>query len=139
MNRPIALGAGSRNLLNPMAARTRLRTRDPGVAGRKHYVGQALFPPGPMSGRARPLTPIETTPTAAHARKRPVNLTLNEDLVAQARSVTANLSAVLEALLANFLAREKQKRADVIESAKQTCAMWNRVCEKYGAQPDIRD
>ena len=88
-------------------------------------------------GRARP--PIETTPTAAHARKRPVNLTLNEDLVAQARSVTANLSAVLEALLANFLAREKQKRADVIESAKQTCAMWNRVCEKYGAQPDIRD
>lgn len=70
------------------------------------------------------------------ARKRAVNLTLNEDLVAQARSVTANLSSVVEALLADFLAREKQKRSDAIETAKQTCAMWNRVYEKYGSPAD---
>jgi antitoxin CcdA len=70
------------------------------------------------------------------ARKRAVNLTLNEDLVAQARSVTANLSSVVEALLADFLAREKQKRSDAIETAKQTCAMWNRVYEKHGSPAD---
>ena len=70
------------------------------------------------------------------ARKRAVNLTLNEDLVTQARSVTANLSSVVEALLADFLAREKQKRVDAIESAKQTCTMWNRVYEKHGSPAD---
>jgi post-segregation antitoxin (ccd killing protein) len=70
------------------------------------------------------------------ARKRAVNLTLNEDLVAQARSVTPNLSAVVEALLADFLAREKQKRADAIEAAKETCATWNRVYEQYGSPAD---
>jgi Post-segregation antitoxin CcdA len=35
----------------------------------------------------------------AGARKRPVNLTLNEDLVSQAKSMTDNLSGVVEALL----------------------------------------
>lgn len=70
------------------------------------------------------------------ARKRPVNLTLNEDLVARARSVTDNLSSVVEALLADFLAREKRKHADAIEGAKQTCTMWNRAYEKYGSPAD---
>jgi len=70
------------------------------------------------------------------ARKRAVNLTLNEDLVAQARSVTANLSSVVEALLGDFLVREKQKRADAIETARQTCTLWNRVYEKYGSPAD---
>jgi len=72
----------------------------------------------------------------AGARKRAVNLTLNEDLVAQARGVTDNLSAVVEALLADFLAREKQKRADTIEAAKQSCATWNRIYEEYGSPAD---
>jgi antitoxin CcdA len=40
------------------------------------------------------------------ARKRPVNMTLNEDLVAQARSMTNNLSEVIERLLADFLVTE---------------------------------
>ncbi len=39
------------------------------------------------------------------ARKRPVNLTLNEDLVSQAKKLTANLSGVVESLLAEFVAR----------------------------------
>jgi len=40
------------------------------------------------------------------ARKRPVNLTLNEDLVTQAKSMTNNLSSVVESLLAEFVAQE---------------------------------
>jgi antitoxin CcdA len=37
------------------------------------------------------------------ARKRPVNLTLNEDLVSQAKSMTDNLSGVVESLLSEFV------------------------------------
>jgi antitoxin CcdA len=37
---------------------------------------------------------METTP--ASGRKRPVNLTLNEALVAQAKTYTNNLSAAME-------------------------------------------
>jgi len=70
------------------------------------------------------------------ARKRAVNLTLNEDLVARARSVTTNLSSVVESLLAGFLAQERQKRAGAIEAAKETCAMWNRFYEKHGSPAD---
>ena len=36
------------------------------------------------------------------SRKRPVNLTLNEALVAQAKAYTSNLSATMEALLADL-------------------------------------
>jgi antitoxin CcdA len=35
------------------------------------------------------------------ARKRPVNLTLNEDLVQQAKGMTNNLSGVVESLLSD--------------------------------------
>ena len=41
------------------------------------------------------------------ARKRPVNLTLNEDLIVQARVLTDNLSRVVESLLADYVERER--------------------------------
>jgi antitoxin CcdA len=44
------------------------------------------------------------------ARKRAVNLTLNEDLVAQARDVTDNLSGVVEQPLADYVAQHGQVR-----------------------------
>ena len=37
------------------------------------------------------------------ARKRAVNLTLNEDLVSQAKGMTGNLSGVVEQLLADYV------------------------------------
>lgn len=70
------------------------------------------------------------------ARKRPVNLTLNEDLVTQARRVTDNLSGVVESLLADFLAREKQQRADEVRALKETIATWNSFAEKHGSFAD---
>ena len=39
------------------------------------------------------------------ARKRPVNLTLNEDLVNRAKGIADNLSGVVESLLADYVAR----------------------------------
>lgn len=70
------------------------------------------------------------------ARKRPVNLTLNEDLVAKARGVTDNLSAVVEALLAEYLAQEKQRRAAEAAALRETVALWNRFAERAGSFAD---
>ena len=47
-----------------------------------------------------------------NARKRSVNLSMNENLVHRARSYTKNLSATLETLLGEFLERETQRRRD---------------------------
>lgn len=70
------------------------------------------------------------------ARKRPVNLTLNEDLVAQARGVTDNLSGVVESLLADFLSREKQRRTADAKAVRETIATWNSFAEKHGSFAD---
>ncbi len=70
------------------------------------------------------------------ARKRPVNLTLNEDLVAQARAVTDNLSAVVETLLAGYLAEEKQRRAAEVDAVRETIVVWNRFVQRAGSFAD---
>ncbi len=70
------------------------------------------------------------------ARKRPVNLTLNEDLVVRARKVTDNLSAVVESLLADFLESETQRRAAQADLIEATVATWNRFAETHGAFAD---
>ena len=51
-------------------------------------------------------------PSIAPVRKRPVNLTLNEALVDQARAYTSNLSATMESLLADFVAQQQQAAED---------------------------
>jgi antitoxin CcdA len=70
------------------------------------------------------------------ANKRPVNLTLNEDLVAQARAITDNLSAVVEALLADYIAVEQQRRAAEADVVRETVATWNRFADEHGSFAD---
>ncbi|MFT3907314.1 MAG: type II toxin-antitoxin system CcdA family antitoxin [Steroidobacteraceae bacterium] len=70
------------------------------------------------------------------AGKRPVNLTLNEDLVKQARSLTPNLSAVVETLLADYVVRERHEqlqRARVLERAVDS---WNQFNAASGSIAD---
>ena len=71
-----------------------------------------------------------------NARKRAVNLTLNEDLVAQARNITGNLSGVIEVLLAGFVAEEKQRRASEARLVEATVGTWNRFAEEHGSFAD---
>jgi antitoxin CcdA len=71
-----------------------------------------------------------------NARKRAVNLTLNEDLVAQARNMTGNLSGVIELLLAGFVAEEKQRRAAEAQLVKATVGIWNRFADEHGSFAD---
>ena len=70
------------------------------------------------------------------ARKRAVNLTLNEDLVTKAREVTDNLSGVVESLLADFLAKEEQRLVAEAQLVRETVATWNRFAEKMGSFAD---
>ncbi len=69
-------------------------------------------------------------------RKRPVNLTLREDLVAEVKGVTDNLSGVVESLLVDFLAREMKRRTDIAEEARATVALWNEFADKNGSFAD---
>jgi len=72
----------------------------------------------------------------ASGRKRPVNLTLSEDLVAQARSYTDNLSATMESLLEEYVARQQQERMDRQQLADACAADWNALHEAIGSFAD---
>ena len=71
-----------------------------------------------------------------HARKRPVNLTLNEDLIVKARVLTDNLSGVVESLLADYIERERQRRVAEARTIEATMAMWNDFNAKHGSFAD---
>ena len=70
------------------------------------------------------------------APKRPVNLSLNGDLIAQARAVTGNLSEVVEALLADFLSKEGARRDAHAKALKEAVRTWNTFGEKHGSFAD---
>lgn len=70
------------------------------------------------------------------ARKRPVNLTLNEDLVVQVRGLTDNLSGVVELLLADYVEHERQQRLVKARTLEATIAMWNDFNAKRGSFAD---
>jgi post-segregation antitoxin (ccd killing protein) len=70
------------------------------------------------------------------ARKRPVNLTLNEDLVEQARGITDNLSGVVESLLADYVQAERNQHMAKAEALEATIATWNSFSDKHGSFAD---
>ena len=70
------------------------------------------------------------------ARKRPVNLTLNEELVVQARGLTDNLSRVVELLLTDYVENERQQRVAKAGVLEKTVATWNDFNAKRGSFAD---
>jgi antitoxin CcdA len=70
------------------------------------------------------------------ARKRPVNLTLNEDLVLQAKGLTDNLSQVVESLLSGYLARARDERLAKHKAVESTVKLWNDFNSKSGSISD---
>ena len=70
------------------------------------------------------------------ARKRAVNLTLNESVVSHAKSLTDNLSGVVESLLSDFVSRahrERLQKAKVVEAAMVS---WNQFNSDSGSIAD---
>lgn len=69
-------------------------------------------------------------------RKRPVNLTLNEGLVAQAKTYTSNLSATMESLLTEFVAQQQQSQHGRQQMADVCVTDWNQVATACGSFAD---
>ena len=72
----------------------------------------------------------------ASSRKRPVNLTLSESLVADLKDYTSNLSATAEELLAAYVVEQKQARLSRQQQANQTVAGWNALHAQVGSFAD---
>lgn len=72
----------------------------------------------------------------ALTRKRPVNLTINEALVAQAKVYTNNLSATMETLLAEFVANQQSAQRSRQHVADACAADWNAVHAAVGSFAD---
>ncbi len=69
-------------------------------------------------------------------RKRPVNLSLNEHLVSEAKRYTDNLSATMETLLTQYVAEQQQANLDRQHRADTCAADWNAVYDKVGSFAD---
>lgn len=67
-----------------------------------------------------------------HPAKRPFNLTLNEATVEQARRYTKNLSATVDGLLSEFVAKEVQAREEQLKLYAKVSDAWNKFDELYG-------
>jgi antitoxin CcdA len=70
------------------------------------------------------------------ARKRPVNLTLNANLVDRVRDVTDNLSGVVEKLLIDYLEQQRLANLSRHRISEATAATWNTFNTKHGSIAD---
>ena len=72
----------------------------------------------------------------ANARKRPVNLTLNAELVDRVRDTTDNLSGVVEKLLTDYLEQQRLARLNRHRVSEATSAAWNTFNSKHSSIAD---
>lgn len=73
---------------------------------------------------------------SASIRKRPVNLTINEALIAEAKIYTRNLSATVESLLAEFVIAQQSTQHNRQRVADVCAADWNVVHAAVGSFAD---
>lgn len=69
-------------------------------------------------------------------RKCAVNLTLNEELVSQAKGLTNNLSGMVEQLLTDYVQKQNQTRQEKLHSADMVAQAWNHFNEQCGSFAD---
>ena len=80
--------------------------------------------------------PTSACTAAPTLRKRAVNLSLNEGLVAQAKAYTNNLSATMEVLLADYVTQQQHTRHARQQMADTCVSDWNAVHAKLGSFAD---
>jgi len=64
--------------------------------------------------------------------KKPVNMTLSEDLVREVRQLTRNLSETVETLLADYVEAERRKRADREQRIDESIRLIQAHQEEFG-------
>jgi antitoxin CcdA len=70
------------------------------------------------------------------APKKPVNVSIDSDLLRQARELKVNLSKALEERLAEIVREERARRWQ--EDNREAIEAYNRFIDKYGLFNDIR-
>jgi antitoxin CcdA len=70
------------------------------------------------------------------APKRPVNMTLNEDLIRRARAMTSNLSETVESLLAAFVQEAEAKDASLQRQIEDHISADAAFVAKHGSIAD---
>jgi len=68
------------------------------------------------------------------APKRPTNLTINTDLLTQAKGMKINISSVLEVALANAL--KQKKREQWLQNNSDAISEYNNQVSKFGLFSD---
>lgn len=68
--------------------------------------------------------------------KRPVNLLLSEDNVREARRFTDNLSAAVDGLLTDYIARQREAELSRRQLGDAVSDAWNRFHAVHGAFAD---
>lgn len=71
-----------------------------------------------------------------NAKKRPVNLSLNEALVVEVKRFTDNLSATIEGLMTQFVQAKKIEQVNRQTAANRLAEGWNTVLAKEGSFAD---
>ena len=72
----------------------------------------------------------------SNARKRPVNLTLNADLIDRLREYNDNLSAVVERLLADYLQQQRLARLNRHLVSEAASVAWNTFNSEHASIAD---
>jgi len=68
------------------------------------------------------------------APKKPTNLTINSDLLTQAKNLNINISSVLETALADKVKQKMQ--SDWIEENSDSILFYNNYVDKFGVFSD---
>lgn len=68
------------------------------------------------------------------APKRPINLSLNEDLIAKAKALGINISAAAEAGVAHVVAEAERRRIEA--QAEAAMQAWNDYGTRHGSIAD---
>jgi antitoxin CcdA len=74
--------------------------------------------------------------SSSSARKRPVNLTLTQTIVNEARLYSNNLSNTVDELLAEYVVNQKQARAARQQQADAVVAELNALHDRIGSIAD---
>ena len=75
-------------------------------------------------------------PNLENATKKPVNLSLSEELVRESRVYCGNLSAKVEEMLQAYVVSERQARQQHRQQAQQAVNCWNTLHDATGSYAD---
>lgn len=76
------------------------------------------------------------TQASVASRKRPVNLLLSDECVQQARHFTSNLSATVDALLADYVRQQNEALQSRRQLGEAVAEAWNSFQSSYGSFAD---